>query len=54
MTSDPDILGAYRRQCETAIRQGSTAHLVFLVWRGQDGVDEEDLLDIARELDAEA
>lgn len=48
MSSDPDLLEAFRRQC----RHVDPA-LAFLAWRGQDGVDDDDLIDIVKEYDRE-
>jgi hypothetical protein len=45
VASDPDLLDAYRKQC-----QHFGPWLTLLAWRGQPGVDNDDLLDIAKEI----
>ncbi len=45
MRSDPDLLDAFRKQCKTF---GPEAAL--LLWKGQPGVDQDDLIDIYKEL----
>jgi hypothetical protein len=51
--SDEALLEAFRLQCEHAERNGFSAWGVMLMWRGQEGVAEDDLIDIAREVTAE-
>ena len=46
MASDPDLLDAFRKQCVTF-----GADAAFLLWRGQAGVEEDDLGDILKEFD---
>lgn len=50
--SDPSLLEAFRRQCDHAEANGLTAWAVYLMWRGQEGAEEDDLIDTAREVDA--
>jgi hypothetical protein len=41
MASDPDLLAAFRKQC-----QFLGPGMALLLWKGQKGVDLDDLLDI--------
>ena len=43
--SDPGLVEAYRRQLAYAKTQGTPPELVYLAWRGQSGITEEDLID---------
>lgn len=43
MASDPDLLEAFHKQC-----QHMDPGLVYLAWRGQPGVDDEDLIDLLK------
>jgi hypothetical protein len=47
MTSDPALLDAFRKQCQHA-----DPALVFLAWQDQAGVDQDDLIDILKEMSA--
>lgn len=46
--SDPALIAAFRKQAENM-----GADLALLLWRGQAGVHDEDLLDVVKELDRE-
>jgi hypothetical protein len=49
MSSDPDLLEAFRRQCATV-----GPALAFMAWLDQEGVDRDDLIDIVKDFDREA
>lgn len=49
--SENGLLDAYRKQCAHAVDHGLSAWGVYLMWRGQAGVTDDDLIDIAKELD---
>jgi hypothetical protein len=46
VSSDPALLDAFRKQCRTV-----GPALAFLVWFDQEGVDNNDLLDIVKDVD---
>lgn len=50
--SDPALLEAFRRQCITVKKAGRSPLGLLLMWRGEAGVDNDDLVDIAKEVDA--
>jgi hypothetical protein len=45
VSSDPELLAAYRRQCEHG-----NPWVVLLAWQGQEGVDPDDLIDITKDV----
>jgi hypothetical protein len=47
MASDPTLLDAFRKQC-----RHFGPEMAFLVWQGQEGVDQDDLIDIIKEISA--
>jgi len=50
MESNPEMLEAYRLQCENAERLGVPVEAIYLMWRGQDDVTEDDLIDVMKEV----
>ncbi len=46
--SDQSLLEAFQRQCVTLLVAGESPYLALLVWQQQEGVDNDDLVDIAK------
>lgn len=49
--SDPGLLESYRKQCEWMAERGASPWTVWIAWRGQVGMDADEMMDIAREID---
>ena len=50
MASDPDLLEAYRRQLRSGLMPPGA---VLMMWKGQEGVDLDDLIDEFHKVDRE-
>jgi hypothetical protein len=48
VSSDPDLLEAFRKQC-----RHFGPGIAFLAWREQRGVDQDDLIDVMKQVENE-
>ena len=48
--SDPDLIGAFRKQLRTILASGNGDTLLglWLAWKDQDGVNRDDLVDVIK------
>jgi hypothetical protein len=55
MRSDPDLLGAFRKQARTVLAAGDPAAFLglWVAWKDQAGVDRDDLVDVLKQQGAE-
>ena len=55
MTSDPDLLSAFRKQARTILDGGNVLAFLGLreAWKSQPGISQDDLVDVLREEGAE-
>lgn len=44
-----ELLAAYRKQLRHLISTGSDPGLALLAWQGQEGVSQDDLIDVYKE-----
>ena len=56
MASDPELLGAFRKQARTVLAGGDAMALLglWVAWKDQPGIDRDDLVDVLRAEGAEA
>jgi hypothetical protein len=52
LASDPDLLDAFRKQCETVQRALGSPWMAFVAWIDQPSVERDDLIDIAKDVEA--